>query len=388
MNIYEYQAKQILKDYNIQILKGFLVDDASQIESQARKIETDIAVIKAQIHAGGRGKAGGVKVVDSLEEAIKTGKSLLGKNLITHQTGPKGEKINVIYIEEGCEIDKEFYISLIINRKKGCFTFMASTAGGMEIEEIAKNSPEALLTLDIDPVIGVKAFHGYRLANFLNLEQNKVQVIIEGMYNAFIEKDMSLLEINPLVLTKNQDILALDAKISFDDNALYRQEDVQKLADYSARDRLENEAVDAGLAYVKLEGEIGCLVNGAGLAMATMDAIYMAGGKPANFLDVGGSADVDMVSKGFEILIKDQSVKGIFVNIFGGIMQCDTIAQGILKAAKQMTKSIPIVVRLEGTNALEGNQMIQESQLNIVMAENMDQGAEKIIALMMANEEA
>lgn len=364
------------------------MEDASQIESQARKIETDIAVIKAQIHAGGRGKAGGVKVVDSLEEAIKTGKSLLGKNLITHQTGPKGEKINVIYIEEGCEIDKEFYISLIINRKKGCFTFMVSTAGGMEIEEIAKNSPEAILTLDIDPVIGVKAFHGYRLANFLNLEQNKVQAIIEGMYNAFIEKDMSLLEINPLVLTKNQDILALDAKISFDDNALYRQEDVQKLADYSARDRLENEAVDAGLAYVKLEGEIGCLVNGAGLAMATMDAIYMAGGKPANFLDVGGSADVDMVSKGFEILIKDQSVKGIFVNIFGGIMQCDTIAQGILKAAKQMTKSIPIVVRLEGTNALEGNQMIQESQLNIVMAENMDQGAEKIIALMMANEEA
>ena len=387
MDIHEYQSKEILKEYGVPTLKGYLAESKDEAKEKASCIKTDVAVVKAQIHAGGRGKAGGVILTKTLDELVDAAGKLIGKPLVTHQTSPEGQMVRKVYIEEGCNIDSEFYLSLIVNRKKSCFTFIASSAGGMDIEEVAKTSKESIIYVDVDPSIGLKPFHVFRIANFLNLDKNSLNDILTGVYNCFIEKDVSLLEINPLVLTKESKLIALDAKMSFDDNALYRHPDIVAYKDESEEDPDETEATKHGLAYVKLDGNIGCLVNGAGLAMATMDAIHLAGGSPANFLDVGGSASVEMVSKGFEIILSNSNVEGIFVNIFGGIMLCDTIAKGIINAIESLVVKVPIVIRLEGKNAEIGLDLIAKSQINVVLAEDMNDGAKKIVSLVEDKEE-
>ncbi len=387
LNIHEYQSKEIFKAYGVPTLKGFMVENTEEAKEKAALFRSDVIVVKAQVHAGGRGKAGGVILVKSLDEAVKATGKLIGKSLVTHQTSPEGQVVQKVYLEEGCDIESEFYLSLIVNRKKSCYTFIASSAGGMDIEEVAKTSPESIIYVDIDPSIGLKSYHIYRIANFLNLDKKALKDILEGLYSCFTNKDVSLLEINPLVLTKESRLIALDAKMSFDDNALYRHPDIMKYKDESEEDKEEIEAAKHDLAYVKLDGNIGCLVNGAGLAMATMDSIHMAGGSPANFLDVGGSASVEMVSKGFEILLSNPKVGGIFVNIFGGIMRCDTIGKGIVNAVENLECKVPIVVRLEGTNANIGLEIISNSKINAILAEDMDDGAMKIVSLV-GNKEA
>ncbi len=387
MNIHEYQGKQLLSRFNVPVPKSqvaFSVEEAVDASKDFITGEGGVCVVKAQIHAGGRGKAGGVKLAKSSEEVFEIATELLGKVLVTHQTGPEGKEIKKVLIEEGCDIDREFYLSLVVDRASNTVAIMASTEGGMEIEEVAEATPEKILREFIDPATGVVPFQGRKIAFALGLEKpqiNKAVKFIDSAYKAFIASDCSMLEINPLVLTKGGDLIALDAKVAFDDNAMFRHKDLMELRDLDEEDPKEVEASAHDLNYVSLDGSIGCMVNGAGLAMATMDIIKLYGASPANFLDVGGGATKEQVVAAFKILVSDTRVKAILVNIFGGIMRCDIIANGIIAAAKEVGMSVPLVVRLQGTNADEGRKLLADSGLDIVTAEQMDEAAEKVVAI-------
>ena len=382
MNIHEYQAKEILHKFNVPVPKGFIVTSAEKIESQVRQLKSDVFVVKAQIHAGGRGKAGGVKLAKSAEEAQQFVKSMLGMTLVTHQTGPNGQQVRKVYIEEGSSIKKEYYLSLVIDPKLSKPTFIFSSEGGMDIEEVAKSSPSKIVKIDIDPAAGFTSFDSSKLSSNFNLNSEQIEKIISvarNIYEAFIATDANQIEINPLVETNSGDFIALDAKINFDDNALYRHPEIVELRDYDEEVKEEIEASKHGLSYIKMDGSIGCMVNGAGLAMATMDIIKYYGAEPANFLDVGGGASKETVTEAFKIILSDSNVKGILVNIFGGIMRCDIIANGIVEAAKEMSIKVPLVVRLSGTNFEEGKKILEESGLNIIAADELDEAAQKIV---------
>ena len=381
MNIHEYQAKELLKKYNVPTVPGFLAIDPDGAVSAAEKIGGDVWVVKAQIHAGGRGKGGGVKVVKSLEEVKSKSEEILGMNLVTHQTGPKGQEVRKVYIEKGTNILDELYLSIVVDRANSRVNFIASTEGGMDIEEVAENSPEKILTVDINPSVGIDEKDVISISKALGLNDDllsKSGSLLKNLYNAFVETDMSLLEINPLVLTGDKELICLDAKVNFDDNALFRHPDIEELRDPDEEDPAELAANAIGLTYIKLDGNIGCLVNGAGLAMATMDIIKLYGEEPANFLDVGGSATKDKVTEAFKIILSDKNVKGILVNIFGGIMRCDVVAEGVLDAAREINISVPLVVRLEGTNVDEGKRIIEESDLTVISGSDLDDAAQKI----------
>src|SRR5690348_3535621 len=382
MNIHEYQAKAVLRDFSVPVPRGvpaFTVDDAV---AAARTLGGPVWVVKAQIHAGGRGKAGGVKVVKSADDVQREAARLLGSVLVTHQTGPKGKQVNRLYIEEGSAIDKEFYLSALVDRATSRVAFVVSTEGGMDIEEVAHKTPEKILTFSVDPATGIMPHHGRRVAQALKLSGDlakQIETILPKLYSAFTTKDMSLLEINPLVVTKDNKIICLDAKVGFDGNALYRHPDIVALRDLTEEDEKEIEASKYELNYIALDGTIGCMVNGAGLAMATMDIIKLYGQEPANFLDVGGGASKEKVTAAFKIITADPAVKGILVNIFGGIMRCDVIAEGVVAAVREVGLKVPLVVRLEGTNVKEGKQILRESGLNVVPADNLDDAAQKIV---------
>jgi len=382
MNIHEYQAKAVLRVFGVPVPRGapaFTVEDAVQA---ARQLGGPVWVVKAQIHAGGRGKAGGVKVVKSIDDVQREAARLLGSTLVTHQTGPKGKQVTRLYVEEGSAIDKEFYLSALVDRATAQVAFVVSTEGGMDIEEVAHKTPEKIMTFSIDPVTGVMPHHGRRVAKALGLKGDlakQTESVVAKLYAAFVAKDMALLEINPLVVTKSGQLVCLDAKVGFDDNALYRQSDIVALRDVTEEDAKEIEASKYDLNYVALDGTIGCMVNGAGLAMATMDIIKLYGAAPANFLDVGGSATKDKVAAAFQIITSDPNVKGILVNIFGGIMRCDVIAEGVVAAVKDSGLKVPLVVRLEGTNVELGKKIIAESGLNVVSADDLDDAAQKIV---------
>lgn len=381
MNIHEYQAKELLKKYNVPTVPGFLALDPESAVSAAEKIGGDVWVVKAQIHAGGRGKGGGVKVVKSLDEVKNKSDEILGMNLVTHQTGPKGQEVRKVYIEKGTNIVDELYLSIVVDRANSRVNFIASTEGGMDIEEVAENSPEKILTVDINPSVGIDERDVISISKALGLDDDllgKSGSLLKNLYNAFVETDMSLLEINPLVLTGDRELVCLDAKVNFDDNALFRHPDIEELRDPDEEDPAELAANAIGLTYIKLDGNIGCLVNGAGLAMATMDIIKLYGEEPANFLDVGGSATKDKVKEAFKIILSDKNVKGILVNIFGGIMRCDVVAEGVLDAAREINISVPLVVRLEGTNVDEGKRIIEESDLTVISGSDLDDAAQKI----------
>lgn len=385
MNIHEYQSKDLLREYGVNVPRGYVAFTVEEAVENAKKLGSDVTVVKAQIHAGGRGKAGGVKIAKSLGEVEQYAKELLGKTLVTHQTGPEGKEVKRLLIEEGSNIDKEYYIGLVLDRKTSRVVLMGSAEGGMEIEEVAKESPEKIFTEVIDPLVGLTGFQARRMAfnlNFPNELVNKVAKLLQNLYKVFVEKDCMIAEINPLVTTKEGEVVALDAKINFDENALYRHPEILELRDFDEEDPNEIEASKHGLSYIKLDGNIGCMVNGAGLAMATMDIIKYHGGNPANFLDVGGDATAEKVAEAFKIILSDENVKGIFVNVFGGIMKCDNIAAGIIEATKQLGLNIPLVVRLEGTNVDIGKKMLEESGLNIVAADSMADGAQKIVDLV------
>lgn len=383
MNIHEYQGKAVLKQYGVNVPEGrvaFTVDEAVEA---AKALGTAVVVVKAQIHAGGRGKAGGVKIAKSLDEVRTYAEQLLGKVLVTHQTGPQGKAVKRLLIEQGCDIKKEYYIGLVVDRATGRIVMMASQEGGMEIEEVAGHSPEKIMKEVIDPAVGLQAFQARKLAHAIGIPPQHVNQAVKFMtalYHAFVDKDCSIAEINPLVLTGDGRILALDAKLNFDSNALYRHPDIQALRDLDEEDEKEIEASKFDLSYIALDGNIGCMVNGAGLAMATMDIIKYYGGEPANFLDVGGGATAEKVTEAFKIILRDEKVKGIFVNIFGGIMKCDVIAAGVAEAARQTGLDRPLVVRLEGTNVELGKKLLRESGLNIIPADSMADGAQKIVA--------
>lgn len=385
MNIHEYQGKEILRKYGVTVPNGkvaFTVDEAVEA---AKELGTDVVVVKAQIHAGGRGKAGGVKVAKSLDEVRKYASELLGKTLVTHQTGPEGKEVKRLLIEEGCDIKKEYYVGLVLDRATSRIVLMASEEGGTEIEEVAAKTPEKIFKEYIDPAVGLQGFQARRIAFNINIPKELVGQAVKfmmGLYQVFVEKDCSIAEINPLVVTGDGKVMALDAKLNFDSNALYRQKDVLEYRDLDEEDPKEIEASKYDLSYISLDGNIGCMVNGAGLAMATMDIIKYYGGEPANFLDVGGGATAEKVTEAFKIILSDENVKGIFVNIFGGIMKCDVIAQGVVEATKQVGLTIPLVVRLEGTNVELGKKILEESGLNITSAESMADGAQKIVSLV------
>ncbi len=383
MNIHEYQAKQILSGFGVNVPKGGVAFSADEAVAEAEKLGGPVWVVKAQIHAGGRGKGGGVKVVKSLDAVRKEAERMLGMNLVTHQTGAEGKTVGRVYIEDGCDIARELYLSILVDRATSRVSFIASTEGGMDIEEVAAKTPEKIITLAIDPATGICAHHGRHISYALGLEGEQVKqgvALMEKLYRAFVEKDMSLLEINPLVVTGAGELVCLDAKVNFDDNALYRQPDVVELRDLSEEDPAEIEASQFDLSYVKLDGAIGCMVNGAGLAMATMDIIKLYGAEPANFLDVGGGASKEKVTEAFKIILSDDNVKGILVNIFGGIMRCDIIAEGVIAAAAQLSLKVPLVVRLEGTNVALGKEIMEKSGLDIIAADSLDDAAEKIVA--------
>lgn len=382
MNIHEYQAKDILRQFEVKVPRGKVILNSNEIENVIDSLSFDRYVVKAQIHAGGRGKGGGIKVATSKEEAKDIARNMLGSLLITPQTGPKGQKVSRVYIEEASDIESEYYLSLMLDRPRSCLVFIVSKSGGMNIEEVARTAPEKIIKVHVNPTLKCKKYISRIIAYRLGLSNNVEEVtkIIEGVYNAFVAKDASMVEINPLVTTKKGEIYALDAKINFDDNALYRQPDVMLLKDESEEDKLEAMANAASLNYVKLEGNIGCMVNGAGLAMATMDIIKLYGGAPANFLDVGGGADKKRVTEAFKIILSDTNVKGILVNIFGGIMKCDIIAEGIVEAAKETKINVPIVVRLEGTNVELGRKVLQNSGLAIIAADNLADAASLIVS--------
>ena len=382
MNIHEYQAKAVLREFAVPVPRGtpaFSVEDA---EKAARALGGPVWVVKAQIHAGGRGKAGGVKVVKSIDDVTREAKRLLGATLVTHQTGPKGKQVSRLYVEEGSAIEKEFYLSALVDRATSRVAFVVSTEGGMDIEEVAHKTPDKIVTFSIDPATGAMPHHGRRAAQVLGLKGDlakQTESLVIKLYEAFVAKDMALLEINPLVVTKSGQLVCLDAKVAFDDNALYRHSDIVALRDFSEEDAKEIEASKYDLNYVALDGTIGCMVNGAGLAMATMDIIKLYGESPANFLDVGGSATKDKVAAAFKIITSDHNVKGILVNIFGGIMKCDVIGEGVVAAVKESGLKVPLVVRLEGTNVDLGKKIIAESKLNVVSADDLDDAAQKIV---------
>ena len=382
MNIHEYQAKVVLQEFGIPVPRGVPAFSVEEAEKAAHQLGGPIWVVKAQIHAGGRGKAGGVKVVKTIEEVTREATRILGSTLVTHQTGPKGKAVNRLYIEDGSAIDKEFYLSALIDRVTSRVAFVVSTEGGIDIEEVAHKAPEKILTFSVDPATGIMPHHGRRVAQALRLRGDlakQAESLLAKLYTAFVAKDMSLLEINPLVVTKSGQIICLDAKISFDDNALFRHADIVALRDVTEEDEKEIEASKYDLNYIALDGTIGCMVNGAGLAMATMDIIKLYGESPANFLDVGGSATKERVAAAFKIITSDPNVKGILVNIFGGIMRCDVIAEGVVAAVKESGLRVPLVVRLEGTNVDKGKEIIATSNLNVTSANDLDDAAQKIV---------
>lgn len=385
MNIHEYQGKELLRQYGVAVSYGTVAFSPEEAVKAAKELSTDVVVVKAQIHAGGRGKAGGVKIAKNLDEVRTYAKELLGKVLVTHQTGPEGKEIKRLLIEEGSDIKKEYYIGLVLDRQTSRVTLMGSEEGGVDIEEVSENTPEKIFKEVIDPVIGLTGFQARRMAFNMNIPPklvNKAAKFMLGLYTVFIEKDASIVEINPLVETGDGNILALDAKFDFDENALYRHKDIVELRDFDEEDSKEIEASKYDLSYISLDGNIGCMVNGAGLAMATMDTINYYGGTPANFLDVGGGATAEKVTEAFKIILSDKNVKGIFVNIFGGIMKCDIIAEGVIQAAKEVSLDVPLVVRLEGTNVEIGKKLLNESGLNIVAAGTMADGAKQIVELV------
>ena len=383
MNIHEHQAKELLRQYNIPTPAGYVAFTTDEAIKAAKKLPGPVFVVKAQIHAGGRGKAGGVKVVKDLDEVKNSAETILGKKLITHQTGSEGKLVQRLYIEDGCDISAEYYFSMVVDRVTSRVSVIASTEGGMDIEQVAKETPEKILSFNIDPTIGFQPFHARLIANELKLEGSSFKQagkFFNQLYKLFTEKDASLLEINPLVLTSENSLIALDAKMSFDNNALFKNPDIISLRDETEEDPAEILASKFDLAYIKLDGTIGCLVNGAGLAMATMDIIKLKGASPANFLDVGGSATKEKVTEAFKIILSDPAVEGILVNIFGGIMRCDIIASGVVAAAKTLSLSKPLVVRLAGTNVEQGKQILRDSGLKIIPADDLDEAAMKIVS--------
>jgi succinyl-CoA synthetase beta subunit len=382
MNIHEYQAKQLLAKYGVAVPKGSVAYTAAEAEAVAKDLNSKVWVVKAQIHAGGRGKAGGVKVVKSLADVKTEAKKMIGKVLVTPQTGPKGKEVKRIYVEEGSDIKRELYLGMLVDRGTSRVTVIASTEGGMDIEEVAAKTPEKILTVTVDPATGLQPYHARKVAFGLGLEGKQVgsaTKLIQALYNAFIGLDASLVEINPLVVTGAGDVIALDAKMNFDDNALFRHKDVAELRDEDEEDPAELEAARHDLNYIKLDGNIGCMVNGAGLAMATMDIIKLHGGSPANFLDVGGGATRERVTTAFKLILSDPNVEGILVNIFGGIMRCDVIAEGVIAAAREVSLNVPLVVRLAGTNVELGKKILDQSGLSIVSADDLGDAAEKIV---------
>ncbi len=382
MNIHEYQAKEILRKNGVAVLDGRVAATPDEAEAAARELGGGLCVVKAQIHAGGRGKAGGVKLARTPQEARAHAAALLGTTLVTHQTGPEGKEVQKVFVEQGCDIDQEFYLGMVIDRATARVTMMASSEGGVEIEEVAERSPEKILRATIDPAVGFGAFQGRQLAYGLGLPKdavNKAVAFMRGLYRAFSESDASMAEINPLVLTKSGDLLALDAKMGFDDNALFRHADIREMRDVTEENEKEVAASKFDLNYIALDGNIGCMVNGAGLAMATMDIIKHYGAEPANFLDVGGGATTEKVTEAFKIILSDEKVKGVLVNIFGGIMRCDVVANGVVEAARQVNLSVPLVVRLEGTNVELGKTILAESGLAIIPADDLADGAKKIV---------
>jgi succinyl-CoA synthetase beta subunit len=382
MNIHEYQAKGLLAKFGVGVLSGQVAYTPDEAVEAAKKLGGQVWVVKAQIHAGGRGKGGGVKVAKSLDEVRDNAKRMIGMTLVTHQTGPKGKLVKRIYVESGCDIRRELYLGMLVDRATSRITIMASTEGGVEIEKVAAEHPEKIIKVAIDPATGIQPFHARKIAFGLGLEGNQIgscTKFITAMYKAFVELDCSIVEINPLVVTGAGDVIALDAKMNFDDNALYRHKDVEEMRDEDEEDPAELEAGKHNLNYIKLDGNIGCMVNGAGLAMATMDIIKLYGGTPANFLDVGGGATKERVTTAFKIILSDANVEGILVNIFGGIMRCDVIAEGVVAAAKEVSLHVPLVVRLEGTNVELGKKILAQSGLPILSADNLADAAEKIV---------
>ena len=385
MNIHEHQAKEIFKLYDIPVSTGSVAYSIDEIESAVNNVSGPTWVVKAQIHAGGRGKGGGVKVVGSAEDAILEAKKMFGMNLITPQTGPEGKLVQRLYIENGSDIEKELYLSCLVDRATSKVAFIVSKMGGMDIEKVADETPEEITTIFIEPSEGVTDLNIKSIADCLELSgalEDQLDGLIKNLYKFFIEKDASLLEINPLIITDTKKLICLDAKVNFDDNALYRHPEIEELRDPNEEDKYELEAAKYDLAYIKLDGSIGCMVNGAGLAMASLDIIKMYGGEPANFLDVGGGASKEKVTSAFKIILSDPGVKGILVNIFGGIMRCDIIADGIVAAAKELKISVPLVVRLEGTNVKEGKDILNNSGIDIVSATDLDDAAKKIVGLV------
>jgi succinyl-CoA synthetase beta subunit len=388
MKIHEYQGKELLKNYGVAVPRGIVARTPEEAERAARELGTDVTVVKAQIHAGGRGKGGGVKIAKSPEEARSQAEQILGMMLVTHQTGAEGREVKTLLIEEGLPIDREFYLGLTLDRVTGRNTFMASSAGGMDIEKVAEETPELILKETIDPAVGLRPFQARKLAFGLGLPNeliNQAAQFMMKLYEAYEKMDASLLEINPFLLTKDNRLIALDAKVNFDDNAMYRHKEYAELRDLNEEEPLEIEASKFDLNYIKLDGNIGCMVNGAGLAMATMDIIKHAGGEPANFLDVGGGASQERVENAFRILLADENVKAVLINIFGGIVRCDMVANGVVAAAKNLGISIPIVARLEGTNVEEGKRVLNESGFGIISADGMRDAAEKVVAAAKAN---
>ncbi|MFZ0371235.1 MAG: ADP-forming succinate--CoA ligase subunit beta [Halobacillus sp.] len=385
MNIHEYQGKEIMREFGVSVPNGHVAYTVDEAVEAAQKLGSDVTVVKAQIHAGGRGKAGGVKIAKNLDDVRTYAEEILGKTLVTHQTGPEGKEVKRLLIEEGCDIQSEYYVGLVLDRATSKITMMASEEGGTEIEEVAEKTPERIFKEVIDPVTGLTPFQARRLAFNINIPKEALGKAVKfmlGLYDVFVKKDCSVAEINPLVTTGDGEVLALDSKLNFDDNALFRQKDVAELRDLEEEDPKEVEASKYDLSYIALDGNIGCMVNGAGLAMATMDTIKHYKGDPANFLDVGGGATTEKVTEAFKIILSDENVKGIYVNIFGGIMKCDVIAEGVVEATKQIGLTLPLVVRLEGTNVEQGKKILDESGLNITSADSMAEGAQKIVELV------
>jgi succinyl-CoA synthetase beta subunit len=383
MNVHEYQAKELMREFGIATLRGKVAKSVEDATAAAKELGGDVWVVKAQIHAGGRGKAGGVKLAKSMEEVKAHAEDILGKTLVTHQTGPEGKKVLTLFVEEGCEIEHEYYVGLVLDRATGKVTFIASSEGGVEIEKVAEETPEKIIKVKIDPSAGFTPMVARKLAYGIGLKDKdqikKASQFFAGLYELYMKKDCTIAEVNPMVLTKQGDVIALDGKLNFDDNALFRHPEIEELRDPTEESEKEMDASKHGLSYIELDGNIGCLVNGAGLAMGTMDIIKLYGGDPANFLDVGGSATKETVQKAFTIILSDPNVKAILVNIFGGIMKCDIIAEGVVGAAKELGINVPLVVRLEGTNVNLGKKILSESDLSIIAADDLADAAKKVV---------
>ena len=382
MNIHEYQAKELLRKFGVAVPKGGVAYTPDEAVKVAEELGGPVWVVKAQIHAGGRGKGGGVKLAKSIDEVKALAAEMIGMTLVTHQTGPEGKEVSRVYVEDGCDIARELYLGILIDRATSRITIMASTEGGMEIEEVAAKTPEKILKVEIDPAAGMQSYHARKIAFGLGLEGDQIKSAIKflmAMYKAFVQLDASIVEINPMVVTGAGEVIALDAKMNFDDNALFRHKDIEDLRDESEEDPTELEAAKYDLNYVKLDGNIGCMVNGAGLAMATMDIIKLYGGSPANFLDVGGGATRERVTAAFKLILSDPNVEGLLVNIFGGIMRCDVIAEGVVAAAREVSLTVPLVVRLSGTNSEQGKKILEESGLPIIAADDLADAAEKAV---------